>query len=141
MVVTRIEPLDGQQFLSKEDADKAAPNYLMDELPARLQKDAVKYRISVQVADAGDPVNDGTISWPETRKIVELGILTIKTADPDGVKFEKSNMYSPLALVDGIEPSDDPILLARPVAYAISYGRRVGQITQPSFLIRKRHIS
>ncbi len=123
----RIEPLDGQQFLSKIDADKAAPNYLMDELPARLQKDAVKYRISVQVADAGDPVNDGTISWPETRKIVELGILTIKTADPDGVKFEKSNMYSPLALVDGIEPSDDPILLARPAAYAISYGRRVGQ--------------
>jgi len=123
----RIEPLDGQQFLSKEDADKASPNYLMDELPARLQKDTVKYRISVQVADAGDPVNDGSISWPETRKIVELGILTIKKVDPEGEKFEKSNMYSPLALVDGIEPSDDPILLARPAAYAISYGRRLGQ--------------
>jgi catalase len=123
----RIEPVTGQAFLSKEDAAKTAPNYLMDELPVRLQKDAVKYRISVQVAEAGDPINDGTISWPETRQVVALGTLTIKNVDPQGVKFEKNNMYSPLALVDGIEPSDDPILLARPAAYAISYGRRLGQ--------------
>jgi catalase len=123
----RIEPLAGQEFLSKEQADKATPNYLMDELPVRLKKDAIQYRISVQVADAGDPVNDATVSWPETRKVIELGILTIKAVDPEGVKFEKNNMYSPLALVDGIEPSDDPILLARPAAYAISYGRRLGQ--------------
>jgi len=29
--------------------------------------------------------------------------------------------------VDGIAASDDPILLARPAAYAVSFGRRLGQ--------------
>ena len=58
---------------------------------------------------------------------MELGTLTIKTLDADGLKFEKANMFNPLALVDGIEPSDDPILLARPGAYAVSFGRRLGQ--------------
>ncbi len=123
----RIEPVKGQQFLTKEDAAKAAPNYLMDELPAHLKSGAVKYRISVQVAEKDDIVNDATVSWPESRKVVELGTLTIKAINPDGVKFEKATMFNPLALVDGIEPSDDPVLLARPSAYAVSYGRRLGQ--------------
>jgi len=121
----RVEPLAGQQFLSPADSAKAAPNYLMDELPARLQKGAVKYRISLQVAEEGDATNDPTQVWPETRKIVELGTLSINTMFADGKKFEKNTMFNPLALVDGIDASEDPILLARPAAYAVSYGRRL----------------
>ena len=34
-------------------------------------------------------------------------------------------LFNPLLLQDGIEPSADPVLLARPGAYAISYGQRV----------------
>ena len=67
------------------------------------------------------------MSWPANRKVVNLGTLTLKTMNADGVKFEKGTMYNPLTLVDGIEPSDDPILLARPAAYAVSFGRRVGK--------------
>lgn len=121
----RIEPVGGTKFLSKEEADKATPNYLMDELPARLKTVPAQYRISVQVAEEGDVINDATQSWPDTRKVVELGTLTIKAADPQGAKFEKTVMFSPLALTDGIEPTDDPILLARPAAYAVSYRRRL----------------
>jgi catalase len=33
-------------------------------------------------------------------------------------------MFNPLQLPKGIEPSDDPILLARPAAYAVSLSRR-----------------
>ncbi len=120
-----IEPVNGQQFLSKDDTAKAAPNYLMDELPSRLKTETAKYHISVQVAEKEDVVNDATITWPETRKVVELGTLAIKAIKADGVKFEKATMFNPLALVDGIEASDDPILLARPSAYAVSYGRRL----------------
>ena len=72
-------------------------------------------------------LNDATVVWPDTRKQVELGTLTIKTVYSDGVKFEKATMFNPLTLVDGVEPSDDPILLARPTAYAVSFGRRVGK--------------
>lgn len=121
----RIEPVAGQQFLSKAEQEKAAPDYLMQELPARLSKEAVKYRISVQLADSGDEVNDATITWPDTRRVVELGTLTIRAVDANGKAFETANMFNPLALMDGIEPSADPILLARPSAYAVSFGRRL----------------
>lgn len=123
----RITPVNGAQFLSKEETAKAAPNYLIDELPARLSKAPAKFNIAVQLAEKGDDVNDPTMVWPETRKQVELGTLTLNNVDANGVMFEKTTMFNPLTLVDGIEASEDPILLARPGAYAVSYGRRLGQ--------------
>lgn len=121
----RITPVKGAEFLTKEDAAKASPNYLFDELPVRLSKAPVQYTISVQLAEKGDAVNDATVVWPETRKQVELGTLTIKNVDVNGPQYEKSTMFNPLALVDGIGASEDPILLARPLAYAVSYSRRL----------------
>lgn len=123
----RITPINGTEFLTKEQTANAAPNYLIDELPVRLSKAPAKFKISVQLADKNDAVNDPTVVWPETRKQVELGTLTLKKVDANGVAFEKATMFNPLNLVDGIEESDDPILLARPAAYAVSYGRRLGQ--------------
>ena len=117
----------GQQFLSLEAAKKATPNYLFEDLPKRLANKAVQYKLSVQLADKTDNVNDATAVWPDSRKQVLLGTLTLKTIDTDGVKFEKATMFNPLTLVDGIEASEDPILLARPAAYAVSYGRRLGK--------------
>ncbi|MEZ0317227.1 MAG: catalase family peroxidase [Methylophilaceae bacterium] len=121
----QIIPLAGQQSLTAEDAAKAAPNYLMEELPVRLKTAEVKYRISVQLAEKGDEVNDGTAVWPDNRPQIELGILTLKAPLADGAQVEKTVMFSPLNLPDGIAPSADPILLARPSAYAVSYGRRL----------------
>jgi len=121
----QIIPLAGQQSLTADEAAKAAPNYLMDELPARLKTAEVKYRISVQLAEKGDEVNDGTVVWPDNRPQIELGILTLKAPLADGAQVEKTVMFSPLNLPDGIAPSADPILLARPSAYAVSYGRRL----------------
>ncbi|HEY3299925.1 MAG TPA: catalase family peroxidase [Methylophilaceae bacterium] len=123
----RITPVTGTEFLTKEEASKAAPNYLIDELSVRLAKAPAKFKITVQLANKGDEINDPTVVWPETRKQVELGTLVLKNVDANGVSFEKSTMYNPLALVDGIEASEDPILLARPGAYAVSYGRRIGK--------------
>ncbi|MGV3581637.1 MAG: catalase family peroxidase [Methylophilus sp.] len=120
-----IEPVKGQAFLTKEEQAKAAPNYLMDELPQRLAKEATSYRITLQVANPGDEVNDATVAWPSDREVIELGTLTLRGIHPQGEAFAKANMYNPLALVEGIEPSNDPILLARPGAYAVSYGRRL----------------
>ena len=122
-----IKPLTGAKYLTKEETAKAAPNYLMEELPTRLKTSTVKYSIALQIAQKGDVTNDATVSWPTNRKVVKLGTLTLKAMNADGVKFEKGTMYNPLTLVEGIEPSDDPILLARPAAYAVSFGRRVGK--------------
>jgi catalase len=122
----RITPLAGEHALTKNQAAKAAPDYLMEELPARLKKGPAKFRISVQLALKDDVINDGTAVWPDNRPQVELGILTLKKVLPDSQQVEKTLMFSPLNLTDGIVASDDPILLARPAAYAISFGRRLG---------------
>jgi catalase len=34
-------------------------------------------------------------------------------------------MFSPLNLQSGIEPSTDPVLLARPAAYGVSFSQRI----------------
>ncbi|WP_137719706.1 catalase family peroxidase [Methylobacillus flagellatus] len=120
-----IEPVTGAAYLDKADADKADPDYLMNELPARLKQGAVQYRIAVQLAEAGDAINDATQTWPATRKVVELGTLSVRNVHPQGTAFEKQTMFNPLMLTDGIEASEDPILLARPGAYAVSFGRRL----------------
>ena len=73
----RIEPVTGQKFLSPEAAKAADANYLMNELPARLKSGPYSYKISVQIAEAGDTLNDATVSWPDSRRVVELGTLQI----------------------------------------------------------------
>ncbi len=120
----RITPLAGQQALTDDQAAKATPNYLMEELPARLKIGVAKFRISVQLAEKDDVINDATAVWPENRAQVELGVLSLKAVVPDSQQEEKKLAFNPLILTNGIEPSDDPILLARPAAYAVSVGRR-----------------
>lgn len=123
----RIVPVAGDQRLSDADAAKTAPNYLADELAARLAKGLVSYEIRVQIANSGDDVNDPTKVWDNRHREVTLGTVTLDALLPDGAKAEKTLFFNPLLLVDGIAPSADPILLARPGAYGVSVGRRVGK--------------
>lgn len=120
-----IKPVAGEAFLSDAQRQTADPNYLMDELPSRLAKQTVKFDLLVQLATKGDEVNDATVVWPESREQLVLGTLTLTQMAANGDTFAKANMYNPLALTAGIEASNDPILLARPSAYAVSFGRRI----------------
>lgn len=120
----RIIPVGGNEFISEEEAAKRSPNYLMDELPARLAQGEVKFKIVLQLAEKGDVTNDGSVVWPKERAVVELGTLTLSQPVADGKQAEKALAFNPLILPDGIAPSADPVLLARPLVYAISVGRR-----------------
>ena len=121
-----IIPDAGQHALDAAQVAKADPDYLMKELPARLAHGAVTFHLYAQLADAGDPVNDATLAWPAQRERVELGTLRLTAAVADQASAQKNLLYfNPLALPDGIDASDDPILLARPPAYGVSYGQRV----------------
>ncbi|MEP6546829.1 MAG: catalase family peroxidase [Gammaproteobacteria bacterium] len=121
----QIIPEAGEHALTPEQTAKAGPNYLMDELPQRLAKGAVKFRLQAQVAKDGDPTDDATQVWPADREIVVLGVITLKTVTPDQVAAQKIIMFNPLSLQAGIEPSTDPVLLARPSAYGVSYSQRI----------------
>ena len=71
--------------LSEEDAAKKSPNYLMDDLPQRLAKGPVTFHIKAQLAAPSDQTKDPTQAWPDDRKVVDLGTLTISktVADSD----------------------------------------------------------
>ncbi|AWN55857.1 catalase family peroxidase [Methylobacterium sp. 17Sr1-1] len=120
----RIVPVAGEEILSADDAKAKGPNYLVEEMPARLAKEPVSFRVLAQIAQPGDATKDATIPWPEERRLVDLGTLTLTKAVPDSETAEKALLFMPNNLPDGVEVSDDPLIDARVQAYAISFGRR-----------------
>ena len=120
----QILPAAGEHALTAAEAAKADPNYLIDELPKRLAAGPVKFRLVAQVAKESDVTNDATSVWPPDREIIELGVITLTATEKDQVKAQKALLYNPLLLAPGIEASADPILLARPPAYAVSFAQR-----------------
>ena len=120
----RFVPAQGEEILPAEEAAKRDPNYLMDEIGARIAREPATFRMLAQLAEPGDPTSDATKPWPDTRRTVDLGTLTVAKAVPDGAEVEKGLLFMPNALTDGIEVSDDPLIEARVEAYAVSFGRR-----------------
>jgi catalase len=110
--------------LAAADAAKQPPNFLMDELPQRLKHGPVTFHLRAQLATAGDSTKDPTIAWPNDRKSVELGVLTIDKVVADSAEAEKKLLFLPGALTEGIEKSDDPLIDIRDGAYALSFSRR-----------------
>ena len=56
--------------------------------------------------------------------MVELGELEVIRVVEDAETPDNPIVFDPMRLTDGIEPSDDPILAARPKAYSVSIERR-----------------
>ncbi len=90
----------------------------------RLKRGPVTFRLKAQLAAAGDSTKDPRIPWPNDRKVVELGVLTINKAVPNSAEVEKKLLFLPGQLTDGIEESDDPLIDVRNGAYALSFSRR-----------------
>ncbi len=120
-----VSPAIDEPHLSEAEGKQQDADYLMKELPDRLQSSAVVMRLSVQIANAEDVVNDATVIWPEDRPVVELGVLRLTAMHEEAAAFEKATMFNPLALPEGIAPTEDPILLSRPGAYAVSFQHRI----------------
>jgi len=99
-------------------------NSLYDELAERFSKGPVRFRILVQIADAEDTVDDATVHWPESRRLVELGTVELSQVVPDTLAQQKHIIFDPIPRVDGIEPSADPLLELRAAVYLLSGRRR-----------------
>jgi len=83
----------------------------------------------VQLAGAGDPIDDPTAQWPSDRSAVRAGRLEITELAFDRERGGDVLVFDPTRVPDGIRLSADPILLARPGAYAVSVARRTGSHT------------
>jgi len=114
--------------IAPEEATKQPPNYLFDDLAKRIAKKPIVYHLKAVLADRSDQTSDASQAWPDDRKIVDLGVLTLTKVVPNSREVEKKLLFLPTNLTPGIELSDDPLLSLRTAAYGVSFARR----SQPS---------
>lgn len=130
----RFVPEAGHHTLNAEELKSKSDDFLYEELPTRLSSGPIKIKLTAQVAEEGDPTNDVTKHWPEERKVVELGEITINELVPEEKQFpeQKHIIFDPVPRVDGVEPSDDPLLDMRAAIYLISgRERRSADVSKP----------
>ncbi|RLJ65323.1 catalase family peroxidase [Sulfurisoma sediminicola] len=123
----RFVPQDGEKRLSDDELKSSPPNFLEQALIERAKHGPVRWNMMLTIGVAGDTEDNPTVTWPEGRKQVNAGTLTISSASPQkGAECEKIN-FDPLVMADGIAPTNDPILLFRSPAYAVSFAKRLGE--------------
>jgi catalase len=120
----RVLPDEGNDYLTPEDAAAKGPNYLFEELEARIAKEPIRFKVEAQVANPGDKVDDVTVPWGEDRRFVDMGKLVLTAPVLDDAHEQKHIIFDPIPRVDGIEPSEDPLLELRAALYLLSGRRR-----------------
>lgn len=120
----RIRPDGNTGYLDPSDEAKATANFLFDEIKERLARGPVKMRIAVQVAASEDVVNDSTVHWPEDRPEIDFGAVELTSVIPDNGAEQRHVIFDPIPRVDGVEPSEDPLLDSRATVYLMSGRRR-----------------
>ncbi|KAK4635749.1 Catalase-related peroxidase [Fulvia fulva] len=108
--------------LSESDLATKSESYLYEELPTRLAQGPVVFKLVAQIAQDGDVTDDATVHWPEERDIVELGTIELNemVSEAESKKYEKHMILDPIPRVDGIGPSDDPLLDMQAAIYLLS---------------------
>jgi len=120
----QIRPEATEAYLTDADAAKQAPNFLSEDIVARVKKGPVKFHLLVQLAQPGDKTDDATSVWPDSNPTIDLGEIAVSTVDPDSMAAQKKLLFVPLNLTAGIEASADPILPIRAASYGVSFARR-----------------
>lgn len=127
LVRWRFVPRDGEKQLSDDELKSSPPRFLEEKLIERTRRGPVHWDMILTIGVPGDPEDNPTLSWPADRKDVRIGTLTISSATPqNGAECQKIN-FDPLVMADGIEPTNDPVLLFRSPAYGISFGKRLSE--------------
>lgn len=110
-----------------EELAKRGPDFLETEIVARVGTGPQRWTLVITVADPGDQTADPSKAWPEGRRTVEAGTLTVDRiqAERDGPCRDIN--FDPTVLPAGIATSDDPFPAARASVYAKSYDRRTAE--------------
>jgi len=120
----RIVPAAGNDHLDPAALAAKSPNYLFDEIKDRVAKAPIELYVHVQLANAGDVVDDATIHWPADREMLDLGTISLTRVTENNAAEQKQIIFDPIPRIDGIEPSADPLLELRAAIYLLSGRRR-----------------
>jgi catalase len=120
----QLIPEAGNDHLDEATTKAKGPNYLFDELVARIANGPIRFQVLVQLAEEGDVVNDATHHWPANRTRLNLGTIVLDKLVADNAREQKKIIFDPIPRVDGIDPSDDPLLEVRAAVYLLTGRRR-----------------
>ena len=107
-------------------------SFLFDELISSLQQHPLHWHLVMTIAEPGDPIDDATMPWPEERRQVDVGTLTLDSVESEETSPARDINFDPLVLPAGMAPSGDPLLSARSAIYSQSFTRRAGETKAPS---------
>ena len=120
------EPQAGVAGQTLEELQKLSPSFLFEELEERLRKGPVIFNLILQLAGDGDPTDDPSAPWPESRPRLKIGQLDLMRPTSVEEIGDAVMMHDPTRVTDGIEVSDDPVLAARRGVYEVSVAHRTG---------------
>jgi catalase len=120
----RIRPEAGTEYLSDDQAAVKSENFLFEELGQRFAKGPVRIGVFVQMAEPGDDVTDASVAWPDNRREVPFGTISLVARIDDQVPDRRKIIFDPIPRVDGIESSGDPLTAVRSDIYLLSGRRR-----------------
>lgn len=119
----RFVPLAGEHYLNEAEVKSKDADYLEVEIATRVANGPVVFEWMAQIAESGDKIEDPSIAWPETRRLVKLGTITVKALEKDEAAADKKTLFMPGQRHVGIEPAD-PMLVLRNTAYPLSFKAR-----------------
>jgi catalase len=120
----RIRPEAGTEYLSNEQAAAKSKDFLFDEIGPRLAKAPVRFGVFVQLAERGDDVTNASVTWPDSRREVPFGTITLAARVDDQVPERRNIIFDPVPRADGIDSSGDPLTDVRADVYLASGRRR-----------------
>jgi catalase len=119
-----VRPEAGTEFLTAKQAAKKPADFLAAEMSNRLAKGPARFRVLVQLAEAGDDVTNSTALWPESRADLEFGTLALTERVDELAPEQRKIIFDPLPRVDGIDSAGDPLTALRSDIYLFSGRRR-----------------
>jgi len=130
------EPEAGVAGQPLEELAKQPHDYLYEEIEGRLRAGPVAFRMELELAQDGDPVDDPSAFWPDGRERIVVGRLELHRPITQAEIGDPVMMHDPTRVTDGIEVSpDDQIIAARRGAYRVSVAERTGGWQQQSKLL------
>lgn len=118
----QLTPDLGVETLDKGQAEALATPFLAGQLSQQLQQGEVAFTLYAVIGQENDAEDDPSQQWPEERERIALGKVILESTGGDSCV---SLNFDPNVLSPGFEPSQDPVLRMRSLAYAISFGKRL----------------
>jgi len=119
-------PVAGIKGQPVADLAKQSSDVLYTELEDRLAREPILFDLVLELAEPGDPIDDATALWPQDRRRVVIGRMSLTAPASETDSHDPVMNHDPTVLTDGIEATDDPILQIRRGVYEVSAASRSG---------------